>query len=104
MTELHWYVVAARRSTYFERVLPTGTVDPEDKPTLFMLFRAYSWQDAFDQIRKDRYKSAELVWGLYPLEANGTYWNGFSFVSVDSETLKKAGFCAVEQPGSSPSS
>ena len=55
----------------------------------FFLIRAYSWQDAHDSIKKDRYRN--LVWDLRPLEPNGTFYDGQSFVKVDPLLLRQAG-------------
>jgi hypothetical protein len=44
----------------------------------FRYLRAYTWQDARDQLVPERLN--HCPWTLAPLEADGTYWTGTAFV------------------------
>jgi hypothetical protein len=75
-TELKWYVV---------RYVPFQET-PQVPRYLFL--RAYSWQDAFDSLRKDRLKNH--TWSLYPIEINGTFYDGNQFVRIPTIELAQA--------------
>lgn len=82
MSEIKWFVQVV---TDFRGDAREGGQRP-----IFFMLRAHSWQDAFDSIRKDQF--ADLVWALYALEKNGTYFAGDGFRPVDPGTLRQSGF------------
>ncbi len=79
MAEIKWYVIVSY--DYLDA----------DRRESFHVFRAYSWQDAFDSVRKDVYR--DRCWSLYPLERDGTYHSALNaFRVVESGPLRQAGF------------